>query len=743
MQTVAPLITALISLSLAVSVLIRDRRDRIYRRYAIFAGTVALAFFCMFFYVMTERMFWRYGVLIGALLAAPTSMQVYHLLLRRYKPATGKLVRVFYVIAAIQAVILLVFLGRLEFFEKWVDLPDQKLVAFNGLLVFSGLIANVVLLFRIRGSVEDPVDKARLRYLAIFGGTAVVLLLGEQAIQQYNIYAGGWKWGWGIIPYPPVGTLAAAVYIYFLGRIILLYRLLDLHEIIAQMTNFLLMSVLLAAVYVGLVFWPVGEASVWTSVVNTLLATATMLIVYAPLREIIDRGIMRLFFKERHQLERAVNQLLPRLPGIFAVDALVDELLQALVATSRVESASVYLWNDEIRAYRMIRHLGEHSLPELQRVPSRPFAEGLLRRRAPVLREEFRRLALHNQVLPPPRTDADTREREWQTGALHTLEGMGADISLPFLSGRSVLGWLNLSWERGNVGFSRAEIVLVGTAVERVALGIDNSRQFERMKDRDRLAALGEMSAGLAHEIRNPLGAIKGAAQVLEETGAADGQEEFLAIIVEEVDRLNVVVSQFLDYARPIKLDLEPVSVGRMLRSLEQVARTEGLPEGVELFIDINEDIPPIPMDVEKIHQVLLNLVRNGFEAMPEGGTLTLEASYIRALRRVRPLGSTPHRRRVGSLANPLQGAFELAVSDTGVGITPETMSRLFIPFYTTKNGGNGLGLPICERIVREHEGEFEVISNENEGSRFIIRLPMSHEDKQEPSSLALEQVSE
>ncbi len=742
MQTVAPLITALISLSLAVSVLIRDRRDRIYRRYAIFAGTVALAFFCMFFYVKTEQLFWRYGVLIGALLAAPTSMQVYHLLLRRYKPATGKLVRVFYVIAAIQAAILMVFLGRLEFMEKWVEQPDQKLVAFNGLLVFSGLIANVVLLFRIRGSVEDPIDKARLRYLAIFGGTAVILLLGEQAIQQWNFYVGSLDFI-GTIPYPPIGTLAAAIYIYFLGRIILLYRLLDLHEIIAQMTNFLLMSFLLAAVYALLVLKPVGETSLWTSVVNTLLATATMLILYAPLREIIDRGIMRLFFKERHQLERAVNQLLPRLPGIFAVDALVDELLQALVATSRVEAASVYLWNDEIRAYKLARHLGENSMPELQRVPSRPFAEGLLRRRAPVLREEFRRKVLHNQVLPPPRTDADTREREWQTGALYTLEGMGADITLPFLSGRSVLGWLNLRWERRNVGFTRAEIMLVGTAVERVALGIDNSRQFERMKDRDRLAALGEMSAGLAHEIRNPLGAIKGAAQVLEETGAADGQEEFLGIIVEEVDRLNVVVSQFLDYARPIKLDLKPVSVGPMLRSLEQVARTEGLPEGVELGIEVHEDIPPIPMDVEKLHQVLLNLVRNGIEAMPDGGTLTLEASYIRALRRVRPIGSTPHRRRVGTLANPLQGAFELAVTDTGVGISPETMSRLFIPFYTTKNGGNGLGLPICERIVREHEGEFEVISNTKEGSRFIIRLPMSREDQQEPSSLALEQVND
>lgn len=726
MQTVAPLITALISLSLAVSILIRDRRDRVYLRYAIFAAVVSVVFFCMFFYVMTRQPFWRYGVLLGALLVAPASLQVYHLALRRYKPATGPWFRSLIVAAVVQGVAVLLFAERFDL-----------ITLLNGVVVFTGLFANVVILFRVQRGAETQVEKARLRYLAVLGLAAVTLLVTEMVIQAWNLYPAVFFKAYAI-QFPPLGTLAAVGYIYFLGEIIKMYRLLDLHEIVAKTANFVVMSVLLALVYVALVLWPGNEASLMASVINTLMATAAMLILYAPVRGLIDRWIVQLFFKERYQLEKSVTKLLRRLPGIFEIDALVDELLGSLISTNRVESASVYLWNDEDRAYRMIAHLGDHSLPELQKVPSRPFAEGLLRERTPMLRDELQNLVQRHQLLPPARREADAREREWKSDALHTLDGMNADITLPFLSGRSVLGWLNLRGETGDVGFTRAEIELLTSLTERAASGIDASRQFERMKDRERLAHLGEMSAGLAHEIRNPLGAIKGAAQVIQQSDDPASQDEFVGIIVEEVDRLNAVVGQFLDYARPILLDRQEISVGPMIRSVIQVVETDGLPGGVRLRMDLPKDLPPIPLDVEKLRQVLLNLVRNAIEAMPDGGQLAVQVRYYQALRRVRPLGGSNRRRRVGTLENPLQGAMELVVADTGQGISPENLTRLFIPFYTTKNGGNGLGLAICERIVREHGGEMEVQSREGAGTRFMIRLPMNPTDPTQKSSLSM-----
>jgi len=724
-QTVAPLITALISFSLAVSMLIRDRRDRVFRRFAIFATIVAVVYLCMFFYVETRDAFWRYGFLLAGPFIAPTSIQVYHLLLRRYNPPTGPLVKALYVLAVVQVIVVAVTARSFLY-----------VFAVEGAVVFGGMTLNVFVLWRARRGAEAPVERTRLTWLALFGAASVLLMAVELVAQSWNLDAAA-LYGMSI-PFPPVGTLAAAAYIYFLGQIIILYRLLDLHEMVARMANFVVMSVLLAAVYAALVLWPGGDTSLPDMVVNTLMATAAMLILYVPLKEVIDRWTARLFFQERYQLQRAVSRLLRRLPGIFEVEALVDELLSSLTSTSRVEAASVYLWSDEDRAYRAVAHLGADALPELQLVPARPFAEGLLRLRAPLQRAVFRRKTQHAQLLPPPRSDADAREREWQAAALHTMEGMGADITLPFLSGRSVLGWLNLRGERGNVGLARVEIGLLGDVVERVAAGIDASRQFERMKDRDRLATLGEMSAGLAHEIRNPLGAIKGAAQVIDETGVAPDQQEFVHIIVEEVDRLNAVVTQFLDYARPMQLHRQDTSMGPVLRSLVQALQAEGLPPSVDLELTVAEDVPPVPVDPEKIRGVLLNLVRNAVEALPERGTVSIDAHYVRALRRVRPLGSTRHQRRVGELVNALEGALELTIADDGVGIAPEGLTRLFIPFYTTKDRGNGLGLPVCERIVREHGGELEVQSTEGQGTRFTLRLPMNPETPEQAASMSL-----
>ena len=729
MQTVAPLIAALISFSLAISMLIRDPRDRIHRRYATTATTIAVVFLCMFFYVQTRHEFWRHGLLIGGLFVAPTSVQVYHLLLQRFNPPTGPLVKALYVAALIQALVVVLF-GR----------GFLYIFAVDGLVIFLGLAANVGMLFWARRGAETHVDRTRLTYLAVFGAVSVALMAVELVTTSWNLDAGGLYQL--RIPFPPVGTLAAVAYIYFLGQMILLYRLLDLHEMIAKMANFGAMSVLLAAVYALIVLGPGRDTSLEALVMNTLMATAAMLILHDPLKDNIDRWIARLIFQERYHLDGAVSRLLKQLPGIFEVEALVDELLGALTSTSRVEAAAVYLWDDSDRAYRVMAHLGTNSLPGLQCVPSRPFAEGLLRLRAPLLLEEFRRKAQHAQLAPQPRRETDERQREWYSTAQHTMEGMGADITLPFLAGRSVLGWVNLRTERGNVGLSRAEIALLAQAVERVAAGIDASRQFERMKDRDRLAALGEMSAGLAHEIRNPLGAIKGAAQVIQETGVGVEQGEFLDIIVEEVDRLNAVVSQFLDYARPMTLDRQSTSLGPMLRSVAQAVEAEGLPAGVRLDLDLARDMPPLPVDVEKVRQVLLNLVRNAVEAMPEGGTLTLASRYHRALRRVRPIGSSRSQRRVGTLINALEGATEITVADTGTGIDREALSRLFIPFFTTKDHGNGLGLPICERIVREHGGELEVESAPDRGTRFVVRLPMN-EEQPGPSSMALEAAEE
>ncbi len=230
---------------------------------------------------------------------------------------------------------------------------------------------------------------------------------------------------------------------------------------------------------------------------------------------------------------------------------------------------------------------------------------------------------------------------------------------------------------------------------------------YEKMRERDRLAALGEMAAGLAHEIRNPLGAIKGAAQCLDPRRLPGEDGEFLEVIVEEVNRLNGVVSAFLDYARPLKQNFGPTDVNEVVTRTIRLIQNE-IPPNIELKLELREGLARVEGDAEQLKQVLINLVQNALEAIGQ-------ANGQIAIRTLPP-------DRFGEFRG--SEAVELHVADTGGGIPGDQQVNIFVPFFTTKQKGTGLGLAICQRIVKNHGGSISVQSRVSEGATFIIRLP-------------------
>ena len=291
------------------------------------------------------------------------------------------------------------------------------------------------------------------------------------------------------------------------------------------------------------------------------------------------------------------------------------------------------------------------------------------------------------------------------------LELINASVVLAIVGEEQLLGMLSLRDERLREAYSSDEIELFRGVAASISVTLQNSQVYERMKERERLAALGQMAAGLAHEIRNPLGSIKGAAQVLlpivEETN--DGSiKEFLDIIVEEVDRLNKIVSQFLDYARPYRGDPRPLDVNEVVRRTLQLLEKVEEEHKVEISTALVEGLPQVRADAEQLRQVFLNLSLNAIQATPEGGKLQVSSSLRRSTRR-------------GATAAFLEVRFR----DTGVGIPPSDLKSLFIPFFTTKEKGTGLGLPISQRIIENHGGTIEVRSKPGAGSTFTVLLPI------------------
>src|SRR2546428_3310782 len=299
------------------------------------------------------------------------------------------------------------------------------------------------------------------------------------------------------------------------------------------------------------------------------------------------------------------------------------------------------------------------------------------------------------------------------------MAAMRAGVTIPLIASQRVVGFLCMLDDRVPEAFASHELAAMLRVGEQAAITIENSRLYERMKERDRLAALGEMAAGLAHEIRNPLGAIKGAAQYLDPSALGEGDAEILQIIVEEVNRLDGVVAQFLAYSRPsntpdklTQTDLNDV-LARTMKLIEN-----SVPANVRLELSLEPEIPRILGDAEQLKQVFINLALNAVQAMPDGGRLT-----VRSRRPKQPI-------ELGlSDASPRYAADQVEVrfADTGAGIPEEAKDRIFIPFYTTKSKGTGLGLAISQRIVKAHGGSIEVQSRLGEGSEFILRFPSAN----------------
>jgi two-component system nitrogen regulation sensor histidine kinase GlnL len=241
---------------------------------------------------------------------------------------------------------------------------------------------------------------------------------------------------------------------------------------------------------------------------------------------------------------------------------------------------------------------------------------------------------------------------------------------------------------------------------------IKHRREFEEdLKRADRLAMMGTLAAGLAHEIRNPLGGIKGAAQLLRRSiDTQSSLREYTDIMVREVDRLNQLIEQLLDLSRPPQLTLAPVNIHEIL---EDVLLLEGQAiagKKISVKKKFDPSLPPIRGDRAQLTQVFLNLVKNAFQAMQGTGTLTITTR----------LETDFHIRGQGTARNRF---IWVDVADEGTGINEEDLPHIFSPYFTTKNGGTGLGLAICYRIIKEHGGLIRVDSLKGIGTNFKVSL--------------------
>ena len=230
----------------------------------------------------------------------------------------------------------------------------------------------------------------------------------------------------------------------------------------------------------------------------------------------------------------------------------------------------------------------------------------------------------------------------------------------------------------------------------------ERRRLEEQLHEAQRLAALGKMVAAVSHEIKNPLGIVRSTAEMLGKrmSKIAPGNEKLTDIIVEETNRLDGIVREFLDFARPRDPAKVQSSLNELVERLARFMAPEFASKKIVFKMDLSPVLPEVPMDGEQIYQVLLNIIINGIQAMEEGGVISVKTYPL------------PHGKTVA-----------VEISDTGIGMSDEKMEQIFTPFFTDKNRGTGLGLSISKNIVQKHGGSITVRSREGTGTTFTIIL--------------------
>ncbi|CCQ92897.1 putative Histidine kinase [[Clostridium] ultunense Esp] len=227
----------------------------------------------------------------------------------------------------------------------------------------------------------------------------------------------------------------------------------------------------------------------------------------------------------------------------------------------------------------------------------------------------------------------------------------------------------------------------------------ERKKTEEEIRNLDKLSMVGQLAAGIAHEIRNPLTSLKGFLQLMEEGGET---KEYIPIMLAELERINLVTSELLLLSKPQMVQYRKQDIVVLLSEVISLLRTEGNLKGIEISLKTLSSVEPMYCEANQLKQVFINLIKNAIDATPHGGNIHI----------------------IVEMAN--QDMIRISIRDEGVGIAPELLSRLGKPFYTTKEKGTGLGLTVCFQIVRAHRGELQFESEPGKGTTVTILLPVS-----------------
>jgi signal transduction histidine kinase len=571
-----------------------------------------------------------------------------------------------------------VFYYGLLFEEPLVFLVFLGLITlFSGMCIYWGT-ENLIQSLR---TTRIPRQKLQIKYL-IFG--MVAMAIAGTIINLLNYFL---KLGWPIFFLASLYSILVSL---FFAIALIKYQLLDIHLLIRGGILYSSISGLILAVYI-LIIKNIGEEISQRAYGRSLIVESAMILALVfmlrPFQRKVGDWIDRFFYMERVRFRTKLSEFSRTLTELVDLDEVGQTTVHFITQTLHVDSVLFFFLKSEANAYRPI--FGPPPYDEMRYSSEHPFVK---------------RVEKNGRAV-------DLEHLKGGEGAVEEIDNLiekGWVAVTPIFIKERLLGYILLGKKRTEKDYTVEELELLEAFSNQAALAIsraliyrDMSLKDKQIMQAEKMAAIGELAAGIAHEIRNPLGIISGSAETVRKHENQKIREEMTGYILEESTRINKLISTFLDFARPKEPKLAKCDLGEVLEKTLLLLSPQAKTQGVEIRKEIPQGPFQASVDPDQMRQAFTNLGINALEAMPEGGILKINVS------------------------ENAQNRVSIRFIDTGNGIPKEAQSKIFDPFFTTKEGGTGLGLSIAHRIVTQHGGNLGVEGGEGKGSIFAITLPL------------------
>jgi len=503
------------------------------------------------------------------------------------------------------------------------------------------------------------------------------------------------KYGIGI---PTAGNLLVAVYIFLLSKAISQQKLLDFSVFLVRFGVYFVVGLSLALIY--MLLYTVSSNQFPVLFLNSLLVSILFVVAINPLKKAISKTVDSLILYANKGFSKQVSILKSRIIEANGLEETQNNIESGLSEIFDTDRINIY--------YRTKTGFDLALRPERAEkvemiIPKRLIEDNSLLKYCDILKKKGELpLALGEIIDGELARSISKRQTEHLNLAKLTLNALGGDLAIPFYSGEKLMALAVI--DRGlSEPMEWGYYSLLKSYIDICSDRIASQEIYTLQRETERLAELGQLSAAMAHEIRNPLGSIRGAAQCLD-GDFSETNQKFIHVIIEEVDRLNGVVNQFLDYSRGEDTTLKNIKLFDLANLIEKVIKNFQLRASGSLEIKYNYEGTPLEIEGNPadFQSLLVNLLLNAVDASEIREKPVIEVE----LTGVDPAGVL------------------IAVRDNGCGMDGKTVASIFKPFYTTKTKGTGLGLSISDKIVRNYGGSITVSTDKGKYTEFRVNIP-------------------